>query len=164
MVFKELVAIDLNLDAGESFEALTNGSEAALYDLVTSVNVACGGHAGDRETMGKAVHLAKQRGLNVGAHPSFPDLAGFGRVAMSLSHEALVLTLCEQIESLVTVCDQEKMMLTHVKPHGALYNIAANDRATAMAVIEATRRINKNLFIVGLAGTPFKDLCTKNGM
>lgn len=156
--------IDLNLDAGESQAALENGSEAALFDGVTSVNIACGGHAGTAVTMTKAVELGLERNLNIGAHPSYPDLAGFGRAAMKLSHEALVYSLCEQLENLAKICRAGGAALSHVKPHGALYNKAAHDRPTAEAIIEAVKRIDSRLAVIGLAGSKFLEWCEAAGL
>jgi len=155
--------IDLNLDAGESPAALADESEAALFALVTSLNVACGGHAGDVSTMSRVVELAAERGLAIGAHPSFPDRKGFGRRPVSMAHTALVDSLCLQIESLSSVLKAAGLKLSHVKPHGALYNLAATDREYASAVIEAVRRIDPALPIVGLAGSHFIKWCTKAG-
>ncbi len=157
------MTIDLNLDAGESDEALNNGSEQALYDLVTSINIACGGHAGNSITIAQALDLAKLRNINVGAHPSYPDLAGFGRVAMNLKHEVLVSSLVGQIERLLKFCVEKGVKLSHVKPHGALYNKAADDKSTAMAIIESVQRVDRHLKIIGLAGTPFKQWCEDAG-
>lgn len=147
--------IDLNLDAGESVEALADGSEKQLYALVSSLNVACGGHAGDESTMAQVAELAASRGLAVGAHPSFPDRKSFGRRPLNMPRPQLVDSLCAQIESLSVVLRKSGMKLSHVKPHGALYNLAATDREYASAVIEAVRRIDRQLPVVGLAGSHF---------
>lgn len=152
-------SIDLNLDAGESVEALQNGSEEGLYQLVSTLNVACGGHAGDAETMSRVVELARNYQLNIGAHPSFPDRKGFGREVMTMSHQALVDSLVEQIKSLQAICQKQNAKLTHVKPHGALYNLAAKDREAAAAVIEAVKKVDAKMAIIGLAGSPFLDWC-----
>jgi UPF0271 protein len=147
--------IDLNLDAGESPEALHDGSEEALYQWVTSVNIACGGHAGDAETMSQAVELAQKYHLAIGAHPSFPDRENFGRKILKISRDELIDSLTEQIESLKKVCQRHGVRLTHVKPHGALYNLAANDLQTSQAIITAVQRLDSSLAVVGLAGSQF---------
>jgi 5-oxoprolinase (ATP-hydrolysing) subunit A len=157
----EAMRIDLNLDAGESAEALTDGSEVRLYSLVSSLNVACGGHAGDEFTMETVVNMAASRGLAVGAHPSFPDRKSFGRRPLKMPHAQLVDSLCEQIESLSVVLRKNAMQLSHVKPHGALYNLAATNREYASAVIEAVRRIDRRILLVGLAGSQFIKWCNK---
>jgi UPF0271 protein len=157
----ESVRIDLNLDAGESEEKLADGSETALYDLVSSLNVACGGHAGDESTMAQVADLAAARGLAVGAHPSFPDRKSFGRRPLNMPHAALVDSLCAQIEGLAAVLRRAGLRLSHIKPHGALYNLAAVDREYASAVIEAGRRVDRALPVVGLAGSHFIKWCAK---
>lgn len=147
--------IDLNLDAGESLLALEDGSEEKLYELVTSVNIACGGHTGDERTMRKAVRLAKKWGLNVGAHPSFPDRANFGRSTFTLASETdgslLFRSLMDQVNSLAEICDSEGIALTHVKAHGALYNLSANDQEFAQILIELLQNINSSVKVMTLA-------------
>jgi UPF0271 protein len=157
----EALRVDLNLDAGESLEALADGSEVQLYALVSSLNVACGGHAGNEVTMAQVVEMAATRGLAVGAHPSFPDRKSFGRRRLNIPYPQLIDSLCAQIESLSVVLRKNGMKLSHVKPHGALYNLAATDREYASAVIEAVRRIDRQLPVVGLAGSHFIKWCIK---
>lgn len=147
--------VDLNLDAGENPEALIDGTEAGFYPFITSVNIACGGHAGDPVTMALSVDLAKKHNVKVGAHPSFPDRNNFGRVAMKLTHGELVHSLVEQIHTLKIVCAAKNVPLHHVKAHGALYNLAAQDQEMASAVLEAVRSLGPLPVIVGLAGSPF---------
>lgn len=157
-------AIDLNLDAGELPEQLSSGAEARLYDLVTSVNIACGGHAGDENFMRTAVRLAKERNLAIGAHPSYPDRENFGRVKLEIDFDTLKKTLVEQIKAIQKICVEEKAQLTHVKPHGALYNVAAFDEEAARAVIEATLEVDNRLSIMGLSGSKFAKWCAQNGV
>ena len=157
----EAVQIDLNLDAGESAEALADGSESKLYAMVSSLNVACGGHAGDETTMAQVVDMAASLGLAVGAHPSFPDRKSFGRRPLNIPRPQLVDSLCAQIDSLSAVLRKSGMKLSHVKPHGALYNLAATDREYASAVIEAVRRIDRQLPLFGLADSHFIKWCHK---
>lgn len=154
-----MATIDLNLDAGESTAALTDGCEEDLYRLVSSVNIACGGHTGDQESMTKAVELAKKYNLRIGAHPSFPDRENFGRVAMKMSHEDLVKSLVGQIRSLRNICALHKVSVMHIKPHGALYNLAARERVLAGAVIEAAQEFHERVTMIGLAGSPFLKWC-----
>ena len=146
-------SIDLNLDAGENMEQLTNGAEAKLYDLVSSVNIACGGHAGDEHSMREAVRLAKARGLAIGAHPSYPDRSGFGRAKLNIEPEALTDALVEQIKVLRGIVASSGLELTHVKPHGMLYNVAADEESTAQALIAALHKVDARLPLVGLAGS-----------
>jgi UPF0271 protein len=153
--------MDLNLDAGESAAALADGSEEQLYKLVKTVNIACGGHAGDASTMAQAVKLAHKHGLAIGAHPSFPDRASFGRQRMNIGHAELVDSLCAQIESLRAVVAAP---LGHIKPHGALYNLAAFDEKTASAIIEAVKRVDAKMTVVGLAGSAFLKWCSDAGL
>jgi UPF0271 protein len=145
--------IDLNCDLGESFGAYQIGDDAAIMPYVTSVNIACGFHAGDASVMQATVRLAKQHGVAIGAHPGWPDLQGFGRREMKISPaeaEALVLY---QIGALAGFVRAEGLELRHVKPHGALYNQAARDPALAEAVARAVKRFSVDLLLVGLAGS-----------
>ena len=122
-------SIDLNADLGEFPEALADGREEALLRLVTSANVACGGHAGDEATMAGVVELARRLGVSVGAHPGYPDRAGFGRDPMGLTPAEIERTVFEQVSTLATVAERAGVRLAHVKAHGALYNDAARDEA-----------------------------------
>lgn len=156
-------SIDLNLDAGEDPNALADGSEIALYDLVTSVNIACGGHAGTNATMTAAVRWAKARGISIGAHPSYPDRPGFGRTRMTIATGNLVHSLTTQIQSLVTVCAKNGVVLSHVKPHGALYHAVAFEKESASAFIAAVKNVDPKLRIVGFAGSSFLEWCRDAG-
>lgn len=127
--------IDINADVGEGI-----GNEPTLMPYLSSCNIACGGHAGTIETMRAAVTLAKQYGVKIGAHPSFPDAEHFGREPMDISFAALFISIQKQIDSLMHVLHEEHLNLNHVKPHGALYNLAANDEKIAMVIIEAMKR------------------------
>lgn len=156
--------VDLNLDAGELPEAMADGREEALYDLVTSVNVACGGHAGDEGSMEKSVDWALKRGLRIGAHPSYPDREGFGRKVPSMDPKALIESLVAQILCLQNVCEKRGVRLTHVKPHGALYNVAARDKETARSVIDAILKVNPSLVLVGLAESMLLGWARESGL
>lgn len=156
--------MDLNLDAGESPAALADGQEERLYALVTSVNIACGGHAGDAASMGRAVELALKYKLNIGAHPSYPDREGFGRTRPShLQPAELTESLCAQLEMFNQVCRRLGARLAHVKPHGALYNDAAADPSTARAVLDAIKRCVPQARVMGLAQSPFLQWCKDAG-
>lgn len=149
--------IDLNCDLGESFGRYTLGNDAAMMPLITSVNIACGMHAGDPLVMQSTVRLAKQHNVAIGAHPGWPDLQGFGRREMSFSlHEAEALVLY-QIAALDGFARAEGVVLRHVKPHGALYNQASTVHVLAEAVARAVRRFNPSLILVGLAGSALVD-------
>jgi UPF0271 protein len=148
-----MTTIDLNCDMGESFGAWTMGQDADVLEFVSSANIACGFHAGDPATMRRTVAAAVARGVAVGAHPSLPDLAGFGRREMRVSAEdAYALTLY-QIGALAGMARAAGGRLAHVKPHGALYNMAAKDRALADAIAAAARDFDAGLILVGLAGS-----------
>ena len=129
--------IDINCDVGEGI-----GNEANLMPYISSCNIACGGHAGDQSTMRKVVRLAKEHDVKIGAHPSFPDKENFGRQKMDISCTALFTSLEDQISALINVLRAEHGQLHHVKPHGALYNLAAIDKETAIVVIEVIKRFN----------------------
>jgi len=146
-------SIDLNADLGEFPEALADGREEALLRLVTSANVACGGHAGDERTMAGVVTLARALGVRVGAHPGYPDRAGFGRDAGGMTPSEIERTVFEQVSKLAEVAARAGVRLAHVKPHGALYNDAARDEAVAAAVARAVRRWRAGACMVGLAGS-----------
>lgn len=146
--------IDLNADLGEAGTPEGRRAEAALMSLVTSVNIACGGHAGDADSMRRALEAAGERGCVAGAHPSYADRAGFGRVPVSMSELALRAMLAEQIGALHDAAGAAGVRLGHVKPHGALYHAAADDEGVARAVFEAARGVDPGLRLIGSAGSP----------
>ena len=146
-------SIDLNADIGEAPETLADGREEALLRVVTSANVACGGHAGDTETMAGVLGMALRLGVSVGAHPGYPDRAGFGRSSMSMTLAEIEATVLDQVERLAAVARQVGCTVTHVKPHGALYNDAARDATVASAVARGARRWDGEVVLVGLAGS-----------
>jgi 5-oxoprolinase (ATP-hydrolysing) subunit A len=145
--------IDLNADLGEGFGRYRLPHEAALLDLVTSANVACGFHAGDPVVMRETVAAAASRGVAVGAHPGYPDLAGFGRRDLAATPDEITAFVLYQIGALAAVCRAAGTRLHHVKPHGALYNRAARERAAAAAIVEAVRMADPSLTLLGLAGS-----------
>ena len=146
--------VDLNADMGESFGAWTLGDDAALLKIVTSANIACGGHAGDKETMRAVVKLAKEHSVKIGAHPSFPDKENFGRIIMDMSCVALYTSIKNQIKDLISVLEEEHVPLHHIKPHGALYNLAAVDEKAANVIVEVVKalRVPVELYV------PFKSV------
>jgi len=148
-----MYSIDLNCDMGESFGAWRMGNDAELMNYVSSVNIACGFHAGDATVMRKTVQIAVEKGIAIGAHPSFPDLQGFGRRAMSLSAPEIFDVVLYQISALKGICEALGAKLNHVKPHGALYNQAAKDSKIARAIAEAVGAIDKDLIFYGLSGS-----------
>jgi len=128
----KLNEIDINADLGEGA-----GFDAALMPLISSCSIACGGHFGDKNSIRAAVQLAKKHGVKVGAHPSFPDINHFGRKVLTMTKRALTESVFEQLLTFYAVCETEDIEVHHVKLHGALYNYAAKDAATADAIVEA---------------------------
>jgi UPF0271 protein len=144
--------VDLNSDLGESFGRYTLGMDERIIPLITSANVACGYHASDPVVMDKTIQLAKKAGIGVGAHPGFPDLMGFGRRNMNVTPaEAKAYTLY-QLGALDGFCKAQGVTMQHVKPHGALYNMAAKDYELSKAICEAIASYNKNLIVLALCG------------
>ena len=177
--------IDLNCDLGESFGAWTMGNDAAMMDLISSANIACGFHAGDASIMRKTAALAMQKNVAIGAHPSFPDLQGFGRRNMQLSPQEVYDICVYQIGAMAGTVQtlggklhhvkphetapqppvgEQKTKLHHVKPHGALYNMAAKDANLARAIAEATRDFDPNLILYGLSGSHLISEAEKIGL
>ncbi|MCX7167890.1 MAG: LamB/YcsF family protein [Rhodocyclales bacterium] len=145
--------INLNADLGEGFGPWRMGDDAAMLEIVTSANIACGGHAGDPDTMRHTVRLAQQRGVSIGAHPSYPDLQGFGRRAMALSPAELESQIAFQIGALAGIAALEAARVTHVKPHGALNNLACVDRSVADTICRAMRAIDPALILLAPAAS-----------
>ncbi len=146
-------SIDVNTDLGESFGAWTMGHDAGVLPFVSSANIACGFHAGDPMTMQRTVRAALDRGVAIGAHPSFPDLQGFGRREMQISAQEVHCIVLYQIGALAAFVRAAGGRLGHVKPHGALYNMAARDPSLADAIADAVRAFDDKLLLVGLAGS-----------
>ena len=146
-------AIDLNCDMGESYGAWHMGNDEAVLQFVSSANVACGFHGGDPSTMRKTVAAAAARQVAVGAHPSLPDLVGFGRRVMQVSPQEAYDMVVYQVGALAAVAATQGTRLHHVKAHGALYNMAAKDAALAQAICRAVRDVDASLVLYGLAGS-----------
>ena len=142
--------VDLNSDLGESFGAYTIGQDAVLLPHVTSANVACGFHAGDPGVMRATVAVAKQHGVAVGAHPGFPDLVGFGRRELHATPREVEDFVVYQIGALAAIAAAQGVRLQHVKPHGALFNMAVGDPALADAIARATASVDRALILFGL--------------
>ena len=140
--------VDLNADVGESF-----GQDPALMRCITSANVACGVHAGDAGIMRETVLLAREQGVAVGAHPSFPDREGFGRRDLHLSPRAIEDNVVFQVGALAAIAAAAGVRLQHVKPHGALFNIAVRDRGVADAIARAVADVDRSLILFGLPGS-----------
>ena len=145
--------IDLNCDMGESFGAYTIGADEQVMPSITSANVACGFHAGDPAVMRRTVRLAREAGVAVGAHPGFQDLAGFGRREMRVSAQEAEDMVLYQIGAFAGIARSEGVALRHVKPHGALYNMAVRDRALAGAIARAVQAFDRTLVLFALPGS-----------
>ena len=145
--------MDINCDLGESFGRYELGEDEEVMQFITSANVACGLHAGDPLTMERTVRLAARLGVAVGAHPGYPDLQGFGRRGMDLTPEEAAGFVLYQIGALAGFTRAAGIELAHVKPHGALYNQAAQDPALAEAIAQAVKSFSRDLILVGLAGS-----------
>ena len=145
--------VDLNCDLGESFGAYRIGNDEEILHYVTSVNVACGFHAGDPSVMRKTVQLALEKGVKIGAHPGLQDLMGFGRRNINISPQEAYDIVLYQIGALNGFLQAEGGRMQHVKPHGALYNMAAKNKELALAIAEAVYKINSDLILFGLSGS-----------
>jgi len=142
--------IDLNSDLGESYGAYKVGMDGEILKYVSSVNIACGFHAGDPMVMDKTVEMAIANNVKIGAHPGLPDLMGFGRRIMNVSTEEVKNYMVYQVGALMAFVKKRGGTLNHVKPHGALYNMASKDKKLADAVVEAVKSIDENLILFGL--------------
>jgi 5-oxoprolinase (ATP-hydrolysing) subunit A len=156
--------IDLNCDVGESFGAFTIGADADMMASITSANIACGFHAGDPAVMRRTVRLAHAAGVGVGAHPGLADLGGFGRREMRISPQEVEDMVLYQIGALAAIASSEGAPLRHVKPHGALYNMAARDRGLAEALARAVRVFDPSLVLFGLAGSELLSAAAAAGL
>ncbi len=144
--------VDLNSDLGESFGRYTLGMDERVIPLITSANVACGYHAADPVVMAKTVSMAKEAGIQVGAHPGFPDLMGFGRRNMAVTPQEARAYVLYQLGALEGFCRSAGLKLQHVKPHGALYNMAARDYELAKGICQAVAEFDKELIVLALSG------------
>src|SRR5205085_2757170 len=149
------MTIDLNCDMGELEDA---AHEAALMEHITSANIACGGHAGDDATMERTTRLALARGVRIGAHPGYPDRVNVGRIEIPMTAAGIEQTVVEQIERLEAVVRRLGGDIVHVKPHGALYNVAVKNADVARAIGAAVARWNRAVPIFGLAGSPMLEV------
>lgn len=156
--------IDLNSDLGESYGAWRMGDDAAMLEVVSSANVACGFHAGDPAGILRTVKAAAHRGVAIGAHVSYPDLAGFGRRDMDIAPADLTADVVYQIGALTGLATAVGAEVRYVKPHGALYNRIAVDAVQAAAVIAALKAVDPTLVLMGLAGAPILDQARAAGL
>jgi 5-oxoprolinase (ATP-hydrolysing) subunit A len=155
--------MDLNCDMGEAPEAVRDGTQESLMASLTSVNIACGGHAGDSQTMKATIEQALRWKLDVGAHPGYPDRANFGRLELQLTPQAIADSVFEQVRELAAIAAECGARVTHVKAHGALYNQAARDRVVTRAIADGVARWNREVVLVGLAGSLMLDVFQEAG-
>jgi len=155
-----LKQIDLNSDVGESFGAYKIGLDEAVIPLISSANIACGFHAGDPLVMAQTVSQAAENGVGLGAHPGLPDLVGFGRRVMDVSLEEIRHYVTYQVGALQAFAARKDLSLQHVKPHGALYNMAVRDTEISDAIAEVISGLDENLILVALAGPNRDELAT----
>ena len=155
--------IDLNCDMGEMPEHIADGTQEALMRSITSVNIACGGHAGDAQTMATTIQQALRHKLAIGAHPGYADRANFGRIELNLSPDEVADTVYAQVHALAQVAASYHANITHIKPHGALYNQAVHDSQLARAIASGVARWSRQVVLVGLAGSPMLDMFREAG-
>lgn len=156
--------IDLNADLGEGFGPWLLGDDGAMLTVVTSANLACGGHASDPDTMYRTLSLAKERGINIGAHPSFPDKEGFGRRRLPHTPAEIERFVAAQIGALGGIAALAGARVSYVKPHGALGNAATEDRPIAEAILRATRAVDRSLAILAISGTILEAVAREQGL
>ncbi len=155
--------IDLNCDMGEFPDAVADGTQEALMASITSVNIACGGHAGDQQTMKTTIEQALRGKLAIGAHPGYADPANFGRLELKMPPNEIADSVFEQVRALAEVAKRCGARVVHVKPHGALYNQAVRNRELAEAIAEGVARWSHDVVLVGLAGSPMLDVFREAG-
>jgi len=145
--------IDLNCDCGEGYGIYQIGQDEKIIKYVSSVNIACGLHAGDPFVIARTVQLAKEQNIAVGAHPGFPDLMGFGRREFNMTNDEIYNLIIYQIGVMQAFCKSQNIQLHHVKPHGALYNMAAKDMNLSRAIVRAIQDLDPQLIVYGLANS-----------
>jgi UPF0271 protein len=153
-----ITTIDINCDMGEGL-----ANDEAIMPYITSANIACGYHAGDEELMFKTIKRAIENNVKIGAHPSFPDRANFGRANMTLPSNELKKVVRQQIEHLVKIASSLNVEVYHVKPHGALYNMAAKDEKLSHTICDAIESVNPSLIVYGLSGSLFLKVAHERG-
>ncbi|MFC0472527.1 5-oxoprolinase subunit PxpA [Halalkalibacter kiskunsagensis] len=157
-------SVDLNCDLGESFGSFVVGQDELILDHITSANIACGYHAGDHNVMAKTVKMAKEKGVSIGAHPGFPDLLGFGRRVIQTDPTDIYHFVIYQINALKGFCHIHDVPMNHVKPHGALFNMAAKDPLVAEAIARAVYDTDPSLVLFGLSGSELTKAGTHVGL
>ena len=155
--------IDLNCDMGEIPAQIADGTQETLMRSITSVNIACGGHAGNDDTMKTTIEQALRWNLTIGAHPGYPDRANFGRLELQMPAEAVADAVFEQVRALAKVAASYRAQLVHVKPHGALYNQAVHKFELAEAIANGVAKWSRDVVLLGLAGSPMLDVFREAG-
>jgi UPF0271 protein len=156
--------IDLNSDLGEGYGPWAMGDDAQILDCVTSANIACGGHAGDPETMYRTLRLAAQRGVRVGAHPGYADREGFGRRVIPMAVEEIGRLVVAQVGALMALARLAGTEVRYVKPHGALGNLAAADRGVAAGIVAAIQGLDARLAVLAISGTALEQVAREQGL
>lgn len=156
-----MLKIDLNCDLGETHDGEL---DRQIMPFISSCNIACGGHFGNAQTMEQAVRLASEHGVAVGAHPSYPDRENFGREEMQLSEEKLRDSLLRQLDAFLSLCEKMGVTCRHVKPHGALYNVAARNESVAKLICEEITTLNDELKLFGLAHSKMESMAQNFGL
>ena len=156
--------IDLNADLGESFGSWVKGNDEALLDIISSANIACGFHAGDEETMNQVVKISMKNGVSIGAHPSFNDPENFGRERMNLSSNEIKKLLIDQYEILQSIASNHGDKVTHIKPHGALNNMACEDLELSAIIAKVINEIDKDLIYLVPTGSKMEEAAKKLNM
>ena len=156
--------IDLNCDLGESFGNYHVNDESRIMPYISSANIACGYHAGDPENIEKSIRLALEHDINIGAHPSYPDLQGFGRRSMKMKADEIRSMVVYQVAALKGICESLGGHLIHVKPHGALYNDAVKYEEVAQAIVRAVLQISPSLKLIGLSGSHILTIAEEQGL
>jgi len=156
--------IDLNSDLGEGYGPWTMGDDAQILDCVTSANIACGGHAGDPETMFRTLRLAARKGVHVGAHPGYADREGFGRRVIPMAVDEIGRMVVAQVGALMALARLAGSEVRYVKPHGALGNLAAADRGVAAGIVAAVRGLDPQLAVLAISGTMLEQVAREQGV
>ena len=157
------IVIDINSDVGERPEALADGSEEKLIRNITSANIACGGHAGDADSIPKVMKICSKCGAGIGAHPSFPDKESFGRKELNLQMDEITEFVFQQVSACVIIAENNGFKVRHVKPHGALYNSAVNKKEIAKAIALGIKNISREFILFGLAGSQMLEVWQDEG-
>jgi 5-oxoprolinase (ATP-hydrolysing) subunit A len=157
------LTIDLNCDMGEMPEAIADGTQEALMRSITSVNIACGGHAGNEQTMKTTIEQALRWKLAIGAHPGYLDRENFGRLDLKMPADEMATSIFAQVRTLAEIASRCGVRLVHIKPHGALYNQAVRNRELAAAIAKGVARWSRDVVLVGLAGSPMLDVFREAG-